>query len=76
MTKRDWWLGIAFILLAIVVHVLLPRYELRQNGATFVRLDRWTGAVHVSRWTNGKPVLIESTVAPSLLTVPVAELDQ
>ena len=44
MTRRDWWIGIAVVVVAILVHALIPRYEWRDwRGAPLVRVDRWTG---------------------------------
>ena len=44
MTRRDWWIGIAVLVLAILVHAAFPRYEWRQGpGVRMIRIDRWTG---------------------------------
>ncbi len=44
MTRRDWWLGLALLLVAGVCYALFPRYECRTSDH-FVRVDRWTGTV-------------------------------
>ena len=52
MTKRDWWLGVATLAIALLLHAALPRHEwLRVNDTLFVRLDRWTGHVSVGSLT-------------------------
>ena len=41
-----WWLGVAVIVLAILVHALVPRYEWRTLDYAprhLLRIDRWTG---------------------------------
>lgn len=53
MTRRDWWLGVALIVLAILVHAAVPRYEWRNLGERPVfRIDRWTGTMEVGTFTN------------------------
>lgn len=47
MTRRDWWVGIAVLVLALLVHAAVPRYELVPGAPDgrpiFTRFDRWTG---------------------------------
>ena len=49
MTKNDawWWALLGVMVLAIVAHTYLPRYEWREvrdpNGLSIVVADRWTG---------------------------------
>lgn len=45
MTRRDWWMGITIIALVVVLHALLPRYDVQVHDGGFVRIDRWTGEV-------------------------------
>jgi hypothetical protein len=52
VTRRDWWLGIALVVLAILVHAAVPRYEWLQppgdqNAIYLLRVDRWTGRVQL-----------------------------
>ena len=51
MTRRDWWLGVLLIVLALLVHGLVPRYDYRPLGnsslGAFSRFDRWTGGADV-----------------------------
>jgi hypothetical protein len=49
MTRRDWWLGVATVVAAIIFHALFPRYEWREVGPSRVpfRMDRWTGTMSV-----------------------------
>lgn len=53
MTRADWWLGIALLTGAILVHALFPRYEFippdtKAGRAAIVRFDRWTGRVEIA----------------------------
>lgn len=41
--RRDWWIGVAAIVLAILIHALIPRYEWRQQDQVLIKIDRWTG---------------------------------
>lgn len=58
MIRRDWWLGVLVLTLAILAHALLPRYQVigipAENGGlrTISRFDRWTGRVEAAntRW--------------------------
>jgi hypothetical protein len=45
LNRRDWWIGIALVVAALLVHAALPRYEWRETmgGRRAVRIDRWTG---------------------------------
>lgn len=47
MTTRSWWVGVAIVSLALLVHALVPRYDIRIEGVAFVRIDRWTGTVEL-----------------------------
>src|SRR5687768_15773279 len=41
MTRRDWWIGVVLIVVALLLHAALPRYEWRQlgTGGTWSRTD-------------------------------------
>lgn len=55
MTRRDWWLGIATVTTAIVIHALVPRYEYRDiRGGPLVRIDRWTGVAVSGGYSGGE----------------------
>jgi len=48
MTRRDWWLGVLVLALALVIHAALTRYEWMLAGPPggiqqLIQLDRWTG---------------------------------
>lgn len=50
MTRRDWWLGVAVVTLALLAHAALPRYTwfpMRGDGPGsaigMVRVDHWRG---------------------------------
>ena len=50
MTRRDWWLGVLVVVVALLVHAGLPRYEWRtsaENVVVAIRIDRWTGAAEL-----------------------------
>lgn len=51
MTRRDWWIGVLLIVLAVLAHALVPRYEYRNFGefapGIFTRIDRWTGSAEL-----------------------------
>jgi hypothetical protein len=44
MTKREWWIGVGVVALAIVIHAAVPRYTWRHDRGPTIRIDRWTGA--------------------------------
>ena len=48
VTRRDWWIGVWVIVLALLAHAIipqyLPRYEYQYlREAAGVRIDRWVG---------------------------------
>ena len=50
MTRRDWWLGLAVLTVAVLLNAAIPacfpRYEyivLGPQNADVIRHDRWTG---------------------------------
>lgn len=46
ITRRDWWLGVALVVLALVFHAVFPRYEVHVVAdRPILRVDRWTGAI-------------------------------
>ena len=48
MTRRDWWFGILCLVVGLLLHAALPRYDWRQVSAQgFVRIDHWTGTAEV-----------------------------
>lgn len=48
MTRRDWWLGLVVLVVAGLLHALLPRYEIVGTPSTqFARFDRWTGQLQL-----------------------------
>ena len=52
ISRRDWWIGIVLVVLAILVHALGPRYEYQQVGDVYwIRVDRWTGQAQVATVT-------------------------
>lgn len=55
MNPRHWWLGITMILLALLAHAALPRYEWRavaEHPTQLVRVDRWTGQAQLGQMTS------------------------
>lgn len=64
MTRRDWWLAIGILSLAIGLHALLPRYEWRQEGRAFVRIDQWTGRAELGSFvSDGRWASVASQLA-------------
>lgn len=59
MTRRDWWIGIALVVAALLAHALFPRYEWSPQrggmGSSFgmIRIDRWTGTTSLVSPTSG-----------------------
>lgn len=52
MTRRDYWLGVLLLALAILAQGLLPRYEWRIAGdptgiQQLIRVDNWTGGAQM-----------------------------
>lgn len=55
MTRRDWWLGVALLVAAILAHAAFPRYEWRGAfGVPTMRIDRWTGGWEVGHNVDGR----------------------
>ena len=54
ISRREWWIGIVLVMLAILVHALVPRYEYQRvgpSGAVWIRVDLWTGRAQVAALT-------------------------
>ena len=48
MTRRDWWIGVVLLVLAILAHALIPRFEIvSPQGSAIWRFDRWTGRLEI-----------------------------
>ena len=46
ISRLEWWISVTLVVLVIVVHALVPRYEYQLAGAGglgWVRVDWWTG---------------------------------
>ena len=55
ISRRDWWIGIVLVVLTILVHALVPRYEYQQAGPgsiAWVRVDRWPGQALATTWSS------------------------
>lgn len=63
MTRFHWWLGVALIVAAIVFHATFPRYEWRNNGRLFHRVDRWRGTVEQGEWQDGRWIADQEAAA-------------
>ena len=71
MTRRDWWLGVALVTLAIVLHTAFPRYEWRDvRGVTVVRIDRWTGRVVRGHYNENHAWQVYEDLVPIGAVVP------
>ena len=69
ISRRDWWIGIVLVVLAILVHALVPRYEYQQSGPgsiAWVRVDRWTGRALATTLTTDGIMRIEEGKTPVL----------
>lgn len=66
MRRRDWWIGVAIVAGALLLHASFPRYEWRQvsGGGVMVRIDHWRGITTVVRPTS------TPTIQPSAATTP------
>ena len=56
ISRREWWIGVVLVVLAILVHALVPRYEYQHDPGSiaWVRVDRWTGrALVITLTTDG-----------------------
>ena len=64
ITRRDWWIGIAIVAGAILIHAAWPRYDWRHvTGTVFVRIDRWTGHASLHRVVAERAIDVAPTVA-------------
>jgi hypothetical protein len=46
MARRDWYIGVLLLALALLAHALVPRYEWQAVAGEprqLIRVDRWTG---------------------------------
>ena len=67
ISRRDWWIGIVLVVLAILVHALVPRYEYQHTGPgsiAWVRVDRWTGRALLTTFTADGMMRIEEGKTP------------
>lgn len=57
MTRREYWIGIGVLVIAILLHAAWPRYEWRNPGGpdptVMVRIDRWHGSAQAGRFVRG-----------------------
>jgi hypothetical protein len=54
MTARQFWFGLLVLLLALIGHAAVPRYDWRPlAGVYWVRIDRWTGTAMYGRFEPG-----------------------
>jgi hypothetical protein len=54
LKRRDWWLGIAAVVTALLIHAAIPRYNWSFSEGTWHRVDRWTGTVRIGGMANGR----------------------
>jgi hypothetical protein len=48
ITRRDWWFGIFFVVIVVLAHAAVPRFDWRQGpGVQMIRIDRWTGQADI-----------------------------
>lgn len=84
LTRLDWWLGVALIAGALVLHAAVPRYEWRsvpEEKYRLIRIDRWTGDAQIGlvtpgmgRWvssdTRGRAVVSQAATATPTKRTP------
>jgi hypothetical protein len=81
MTRRDWWLGIAAVVLALLVHAAVPRYDWRiAQGRPAIRIDRWLGRADVGgfdqgRWLTAAEFSARKVPAPSWVEGAASRVD-
>jgi len=57
LTRRDWWIGVILIVLALLLHAAVPRYTYTHAaGLLVVRTDRWFGGAEVQGMSADNPV--------------------
>ena len=68
MSRRDWWLGIVAIVIAVLLHAAFPRYNWRPLTGTqaLIRIDRWTGSAVIGGWVEGQWVAAKPSPSPAL----------
>jgi hypothetical protein len=80
MTRRDWWLGVALVVAAVLLYALVPRYEWRDaGGVPRIRIDRWTGRLVVGSFVNGLWISLEeqqATAAAQAAARPISPEQQ
>lgn len=61
ISRRDYWIGVGLISVALLLHTYIPRYEWRPDGPNLLRIDRWTGQMTPGRIRNdwGRWVTLE-----------------
>lgn len=52
MTRRDWWLGIVLLTVALLTQAAVPRYTWQQSGTLVIRVDRWLGIAEVGSFVS------------------------
>jgi hypothetical protein len=54
ITRRDWWIGVTVVAVAILAHALFPRYQWRDfRGMPIIRVDRWRNIEEVGEFREG-----------------------
>lgn len=63
LQRRDFYIGVALVALAILAHAYIPRYDVSatSSGSRYQRIDRWTGHIEVYFGASSAP-------APSWVT--------
>ena len=64
ISRLEWWISVTLVVLVIVVHALVPRYEYQQasaGGLGWVRVDRWTGQAIIVTPVNTDGIIILRT---------------
>jgi hypothetical protein len=56
LTRRDWYIGVVLVMLAVLLHAMVPRYEWRavaDQPTRMIRVDRWSGRAAVGFFYQG-----------------------
>lgn len=48
MSRREQWVAVVVVSCALLLHALIPRYELSIRDTGIFRWDRWTGQVEAA----------------------------
>lgn len=65
MRPLHWWLGIAALCGALLLHGFGPRYRITVDRGTLLREDRWLGRIEVTNDARQAPWVTRTTREPT-----------